>query len=92
MLGNVPWTHPCLHALTGVRLERCNISLSVPTHLQMEELARSKLEPPKRLADLAARHWSELEAGTLVWDRPAAETAALRRLALPDLQAFYEVG
>ncbi len=57
----------------------------------MEELARSKLEPPKRLSELAARHWGELEAGTLVWDRPAAEVAALRRLTLRDLQAFYQV-
>ena len=57
----------------------------------MEELARSKLEPPKRLAEVAGRHWAELEAGTRVWARPAAETAALRLLTMPDLRAFYQV-
>lgn len=28
---------------------------------QMEELGRFKLEPPKRLAELAAWHWGEVE-------------------------------
>ena len=32
--------------------------------VQVEELVRSKLDPPKRLREVAARHWGELEAGT----------------------------
>lgn len=58
----------------------------------MAELAKSKLDPPKRLAELAQRHWGELDAGTRVWDRPAAEVAALNRLTLADLRVFFEVG
>ena len=57
----------------------------------MAELAKSKLDPPKRLAELAQRHWGELDAGTRVWDRPGAEVAALKRITLADLRAFFEV-
>jgi hypothetical protein len=69
-------------------------ALTVLSHaqLQVAELAKSKLDPPKRLAELAARHWGELDAGTRVWDRPAAEVAALQRIALADLRAFFQVG
>lgn len=57
----------------------------------MEELAKSKLEPPKQLAELAQRHWGELDAGTRVWNRPTAEVAVLRHASLADLCAFFEV-
>lgn len=58
----------------------------------MAELAKSKLDPPKRLAELAQRHWGELDGGTRVWDRPSAEVAALKHITLADLRAFFEVG
>ena len=57
----------------------------------MEELAKAKLERPKRLRQLAAREWREIDDGTLVWERPAAEVAALRTLSKADLLAFYQV-
>jgi hypothetical protein len=60
--------------------------------MQVAELAKSKLEPPKRLAELAQRHWGELDGGTRVWDRPGAEVAALKHVTLSDLRAFFEVG
>ena len=58
----------------------------------MEELAKAKLERPKRLRQLAAREWREIDDGTLVFDRPAAEVAALRRLSKADLLCFFQVG
>ena len=58
---------------------------------KVEELAKAKLERPKRLRQLAAREWREIDDGTLVWERPAAEVAALRTLSKADLLAFYHV-
>ena len=64
----------------------------MPRRKQVAELAKSKLDPPKRLAELAQRHWGELDGGTRVWDRPSAEVAALKHITLADLRAFFEVG
>ena len=57
----------------------------------MEELAKAKLEKPKRLRELAAREWREIDDGTLVFGRPAAEVAALRTLTKPDVLQFFQV-
>ncbi|KAL4858339.1 Insulin-degrading enzyme-like 1 [Chlorella vulgaris] len=56
----------------------------------VEELAKSKLEKPKRLREAAGRDWSELDGGTLMFDRVEQEVAALRALSLADLAAFYQ--
>lgn len=57
----------------------------------MEELAKAKLEKPKRLRELAAREWREIDDGTLVFGRPAAEVAALRQLSKSDVLHFFQV-
>jgi hypothetical protein len=120
----------------------CLQTLTLP-HAQVEELAKAKLERPKRLRQQAAREWREIDdgappaacapaccllqhappfcmfrctacgtrgrllrplacrrrharrmrrggAGTLVWDRPGAEVAELRRLTPADLAAFLQ--
>ena len=54
----------------------------------VEELAKAKLERPKRLGELASRWWAEVHRGSLRFDRPEAEVAALRALAPADLAAF----
>jgi hypothetical protein len=59
---------------------------------QVEELAKAKLERPKRLRQLAAREWREIDDGTRVFERPAAEVAALWQLSKADLQRFFQVG
>lgn len=58
---------------------------------QVEELAKSKLEKPKRLGQVAARDWSEISLGLLRFDRHEADVAALRKLTPADLLAFFEV-
>ena len=56
----------------------------------MEELVKSKLERPKTLRQLAARHWAEIERGTLLFDRQEREAAALRTLTKQDVMAFFQ--
>ena len=62
------------------------------TIAQVEELVKSKLEKPKTLRQLAARHWAEIERGTLRFDRQEREAAALRTLTKQDVTAFFQVG
>jgi insulysin len=65
-------------------------------HLQSEfaagvaELAKAKLEKPKRLSELAGRWWGEIYAGTCVFDRQTAEVEVLRGLSPADLAGFTE--
>ncbi len=59
--------------------------------MQVEELAKAKLEKPKQLRQLAACEWREIDDGTLVFGRPAAEVAVLKTLTQEDLLAFFEV-
>jgi hypothetical protein len=54
------------------------------------ELAKAKLEKPKRLSELAGRWWGEIYAGTCVFDRQAAEVEVLRGLSPAELAAFSE--
>jgi hypothetical protein len=54
------------------------------------ELAKAKLEKPKRLSELASRWWGEIYAGTCVFDRQTAEVEVLRGLSPADLVAFSE--
>jgi insulysin len=52
----------------------------------VEELAKAKLEKPKRLSAEAARIWREISIGTRVFDRPQREVEVLRQLTLDDLR------
>lgn len=52
---------------------------------------KSKLEKPKKLLQLAAREWREIDDNTLVFNRPAAEVAELRKLTKDDLLDFFQV-
>jgi hypothetical protein len=54
----------------------------------VEELAKAKLEKPKRLGELAQRWWAEIYRGTLRFDRRETEVAVLRSLTREDLAAF----
>uniref|UniRef100_A0A383VRB5 Peptidase M16 N-terminal domain-containing protein n=1 Tax=Tetradesmus obliquus TaxID=3088 RepID=A0A383VRB5_TETOB len=54
------------------------------------ELAKAKLEKPKRLGELAGRWWGEIYAGTCMFDRQAAEVEVLRTLKPEDLTRFSE--
>lgn len=57
----------------------------------MEELVKSKLEKPKKLLQLAAREWQEIDDNTLVFDRRSAEVAELKELTKDDLISFFKV-
>ena len=59
--------------------------------LQVEELAKAKLEAPKTLRQLAGWEWSEIDEGCLCFDRRQQEAAAVRQTSLPVLQAFLKV-
>ncbi|KAG2422783.1 hypothetical protein HXX76_015803 [Chlamydomonas incerta] len=65
-------------------------SAATPTEFAtaVEELAKAKLEKPKKLGDLANRWWSEVQHGCYVFNRPEAEVEALRSLAPAELMAF----
>lgn len=58
---------------------------------QVEELAKAKLEKPKRLGELAAKEWREIDDGTKIYDRPDQEAAALRKLEKDELLTFFKV-
>ena len=57
----------------------------------MEELVKSKLEKPKKLLQLAAREWQEIDDNALVFDRRSAEVAELKQLTKDDLISFFKV-
>ncbi|KAG2487100.1 hypothetical protein HYH03_014213 [Edaphochlamys debaryana] len=52
------------------------------------ELAKTKLEKPKKLGDLANRWWSEVQHGSYLFDRQEVEVAALRKLTPAELLEF----
>ncbi|GLC45843.1 hypothetical protein PLESTM_001791300 [Pleodorina starrii] len=54
----------------------------------VEELAKAKLEKPKKLGDLANRWWSEVQLGSYCFDRQEAEVAQLRSLTPRELISF----
>ena len=62
----------------------------VEFHEQVEELATSKLEKPKKLRDAAQKDWSEIDDGTLHFNRQEEEVAELRRLSKIDFLSFCE--
>jgi hypothetical protein len=72
--------------------EKLSVQAGSLLPVQVEELAKAKLEKPKRLRQLAAREWKEIDDGTLVFGRPAAEVAVLRTLTKEDLLGFFQVG
>ncbi|KAL3136082.1 hypothetical protein ABBQ32_007106 [Trebouxia sp. C0010 RCD-2024] len=57
---------------------------------QAEELAKSKLEKPKRLQQQAHREWQEIKHGSLKFQRRQQEADALRNLTKPELVAFFQ--
>lgn len=57
----------------------------------MEELAKSKLEKPKRLQQQAHRDWQEIKSGSLQFQRRQQEADALRQLSKADLCSFFQV-
>lgn len=59
--------------------------------MQAEELAKSKLEKPKRLQQQAHREWQEIKHGSLKFQRRQQEAQALRQLTKPELVAFFQV-
>ena len=58
---------------------------------QAEELAKSKLEKPKRLQQQAHREWQEIKHGSLKFQRRQQEAATLRQLTKPELVSFFKV-
>jgi insulysin len=54
-----------------------------------EELARAKLEKPKRLREAAARDWREIDDGTLRFARDEDEVARLRTISKAELLEFF---
>lgn len=59
--------------------------------LQVEELAKSKLEKPKRLQQQAHREWQEIKHASLQFQRRQQEADALRQLTKADLSTFFQV-
>lgn len=95
----IPATLPCLgfsilKSYTS-RFRQELTPFTTKTHftasLQVEELAKAKLEKPKRLGEMAAKEWREIEDSTLMFDRQEREVAALRQLEKADLEAFFQV-
>ena len=66
--------------------------MGVSVCVQAEELAKSKLEKPKRLQQQASREWQEIKHGSLKFQRRQQEADALRTLTKPELVAFFQVG
>ncbi|GFR51999.1 hypothetical protein Agub_g14534, partial [Astrephomene gubernaculifera] len=56
--------------------------------IAVEELAKSKLQAPKKLGDLVGPWWSEISHATYCFDRKEAEVAALRSVTPEELLAF----
>lgn len=68
-----------------------NISVMLHAYIQAEELAKSKLEKPKRLQQQAHREWQEIKHGSLKFQRRQQEALAIRQLTKPQLVAFFQV-
>jgi hypothetical protein len=47
----------------------------------VSELAKAKLEKPKRLSELASRWWNEIYAGTYLFDRQVGLDSRLQWVA-----------
>lgn len=59
--------------------------------LQVEEVAKVKLQKSKQLRAEAAKDWREINDGTLRFKRQHEEVAELRQLGKQDLLAFMQV-
>lgn len=57
--------------------------------MQVEELAKAKLEHPKRLREVASRDWREIDDGTLRFDRQHEEVRHLQEIGPSDLITFF---
>jgi insulysin len=57
---------------------------------QVEELAKVKLERPKRLREVASKDWREIDDGVERFDRQQTEVAELRKLTHRDLMEFFD--
>lgn len=80
----------CIEAFLGTFWERLSTLPQSEFDDQVKELIAAKLEAPQRLREVTSRHWGELDAGTHVWNRPVAESEALRHVTLSELQSFYK--
>eukprot|EP00899_Mesostigma_viride_P023084 jgi/Mesvir1/3960/Mv09993-RA.2 len=59
-------------------------------HNHVSSLRAAKLEPPKTLAKLANRAWSEIYWRTYLFDRDAREAEAVAQITHDDLIKFYD--
>jgi len=57
---------------------------------QIEELAKMKLERPKRLREVASRDWREIDDGVERFDRQEEEVAELKKLTHEELMEFFD--
>ncbi|KAG7668348.1 hypothetical protein Ndes2526B_g00937 [Nannochloris sp. 'desiccata'] len=58
---------------------------------QIEELAKVKLERPKRLREVASRDWREIDDGVERFDRQKEEVAELKKLTHEELMEFFDM-
>lgn len=58
--------------------------------IQIEELAKVKLERPKRLREVASRDWREIDDGVERFERQEEEVAELKKLTHEELMEFYD--
>jgi len=56
---------------------------------QVNELVKAKLEKPKRLREVAAKNWKEIDDGTMRFKREEEEVAELKMLSPADLLLFF---
>jgi hypothetical protein len=75
--------HAALHAAQEALTEEQFAS-------DLDELAKSKLEKPRKLQTLATRWCAEVLLARFDWQRPATEVAVLRQLTRRDLVSFVD--
>ena len=59
--------------------------------VQVEELAKTKLEKPKRLREVATKDWREIDDGSLRFSRQEEEVVELRKISQEELLQFFDV-
>ena len=57
---------------------------------QVQELAKAKLERPKRLREIASKDWREVDDGTLRFKRQEEEVAVLKDLSQAEVLEFLD--
>mmetsp|Transcript_27656 Transcript_27656/g.60901 ORF Transcript_27656/g.60901 Transcript_27656/m.60901 type:complete len:1176 (+) Transcript_27656:8-3535(+) len=64
--------------------------LSVEIQRTVAKLAELRLRRPKKLAEAVEKKWVELVRNGRAWDRPARESAALKRVTPASMMAFMD--